>query len=147
MEYLKLGENASIFHDPTTHLLIRGAEVIAVERAPKSKKFGLAKRHGHVTSATEAEYREFQETLEPSKRAKTPVVGKAKPGKKSDKAKDEEKDEYDYNPELLELTPDQFRERVAAEGFLEEDIEKFEGMSDIKKMIKLFDEVNKSYTS
>lgn len=141
MEYLKLGETASIFFDPTTKLLIRANEVVALSSLPKSKKIGLAKRSGHITSATKEEYEKFLATL-PAEKAEKFKVTVSKTTKKKGKS---EEDDYEYNPDLLKLTPDQFRERVEEEGFLDEDIAKFDGMTDIKAMIKLFDEINKEY--
>jgi hypothetical protein len=139
MEYFKLGEKASIFYDPSTQVLIRQGEVQAFKSLPKSKKVGLARRNGHITSASEEEYNNYLATLDNPEDA--PIVVPSKP-----KTKDKDKDLYEYNPELLTLTPDQFRKKLAEEsGFLDEDLDQFEKLKDIKKMIKLFDEINKEY--
>lgn len=139
MEYLKLGPTASIFFDPTTGVLIRTHEVLALTRIPKSKKLGLARRSGHITNATEKEYQTFLDGLPAEQRSKISSIPLKEKGKKV------EKDTYPYNPELLKMTPDELRERIAEEGFLDEDMEKFTGLTDVKAMIKLFDEINKEY--
>lgn len=141
MEYLKLGSTASVFYDPTTQILIRTHEVLALSHFPKSKKMGLAKRSGHITAATKDEYEAYLATLSEKEKAKLPTTAPAKPKKPAKPAEDT----YDYNPDLLKLTPDEFRERVAEEGFLDDDIKKFDGLTNIKEMIKLFDIVNEEY--
>ena len=96
MVYYKLGENASIFYDPTTRFLIRGKEVIAVKELPKSKKVNKAKLNGHIVPATRNEYlnylgttppaeKETQETPEPE--PTEPLVLKKYPEKPSKKLK------------------------------------------------------------
>lgn len=139
MIYLKLGEGASIFFDPTSNLLIRNNEVLAIEQKPRTKKFGLAFRSGHVTTATNEEYTKYlQEAgITPTKFVPTPT-------KKADKPV-EVMDDYKYDPELLKMGPDELREMIVNEGFLDEDIQKFEGMTDVKEMIKLFDKINEEY--
>lgn len=141
MLYLKLGAGASIFFDPTSQLLIRNNEVVALERPPKTKKYGLASRNGHIVSTSKEEYDNFLKSTGKvsEKFIPTPTA------KASKKEKPEVLDEYEYNPELLIKTPNEIREMVINEGFLEEDIEKFNGMEDIKEMIKLYDILNKEY--
>lgn len=139
MEYLKLGPTASIFYDPSTGVLIRTHEVIALSRIPKSKKLGLARRSGHVTNATEKDYTTYLDGLSATEKAKISMVSPKEKNKK------QVTDDYPYNPDLLKMTPDQLRERIAEEGFLDEDMEKFDGLTDVKAMIKLFDEINKEY--
>lgn len=142
MIYLKLGPNASVFFDPSSQLLIRGGEVIAVEKLPKTKKYGLASRSGHVAHATKEEYDAFlsKTGVAPAKFVPTPPIK----GKKDKTV--EVLDDYEYNPELLKKTPDEIREMIINEGFMDEDIKKFEGLTDVKEMIKLFDQVNKEYS-
>lgn len=64
MKYLKLGEKASIFFDPTTRLLIRGKEVIALKAIQKSKKLSTALNQGHVVNATEEDFNNWIDGVE-----------------------------------------------------------------------------------
>lgn len=136
MVYLKLGPGATIFYDPSTQVLIRGGEIIAVDRLPKSKKFGLAHRSGHVMSAPSSEYEAYCKAnkIEPK------VVSTKKRENK------EPVDDYPYNPELLAMSAEELMAMIKNEGFLEEDMAKFNGLTDPKKIIKLYDEINKEYT-
>lgn len=144
MEYFKLGENATIFYDPTTQFKIVADEVIEVKTMPRSKKIGIARRSGHIVTSSKAEFDAYIKSLDGTA-DEVPVTVVAKPVKKG-KGKKEEEDDYEYNPDLLQLTPAEFRAKIADEGFLEEDVEKFDDLKDIKVMIKLFDEINKQYT-
>jgi hypothetical protein len=100
MKYLKLGEKATIFFDPTTRILIRGTEIIAAKAFQKSKKLALALTQGHIAWATEEEYNAFKETGS---------VGK-------DIAKPQNKLTGDHD-ELEDLTPEEFKKMVKDSGF------------------------------
>lgn len=90
--YLKLGSQALSFYDPGSQLNIRGHEVIALDRLPKSKRVSQALRGGHICTATEEEYAEYQD-------AKAGGVAPKKEVVKAEKSADTETEA----PELTEV--------------------------------------------
>lgn len=120
MKYLKLGEKASIFFDPTTRLLIRGKEVIALKAIPKSKKLSIALNQGHVVNATEEEYEAFLAGNEAE--AKTTEEG--------------------YIDPLSELSDADFKKAVKESGFTATD-QKFILKAEDK--VKAYRDIEKTY--
>ena len=57
--YYKLGEQAEVFYDASLRILIRKGEVLEFDKAPKSKKFNMAKAGGHISMASKAEYDDY----------------------------------------------------------------------------------------
>ena len=146
--YYKLGENASVFYDPTTRILLTGKEVIELDKTPKSKKFNVAKAGGHVVMASKQEFDDYQATL-----GIGPVKETADAAPKAPKAPSKG---LTLTPEEVELKTtleamegnqeivDYFRDVV---GFLDEDIEKLEAKLESKKstLINLGIELNREY--
>jgi len=63
-EYIKLGDKALSFTDPTTHLKLRNDQVVKeTKKMTQSKKYKAAKLGGHITRATEEEYNEYLEKV------------------------------------------------------------------------------------
>lgn len=63
-KYIKLGEKARSFADPTTLFRISGKQVKEVTAAvERSKKFMQAKKKGHLETATAEEYENFQKGI------------------------------------------------------------------------------------
>jgi len=144
--YYRLGEKASVFYDPSLGILIRGAEVVALDKNPKSKKFNLAKNGGHVIVASKDEYDEYCQTLD--KPTEVGTLG-------LEKSKTDEPIKGKLSPEevVLKKTLEAMGDNQAildyfiAEGFLEEDIASLTNNLGDKKsaFIKLAIELNREY--
>ena len=124
-KYLKLGEKAGMFFDPTSQVLIRGSEVVKVERLMKTKKLVVALNQGHVINATEEEYTNFLN----GGPVKPPVV---------------------ETPEiteagLSEMTDAEFKAKVKKFGFVKKDKDAIFAIEDREEAIKLFKELSLKY--
>lgn len=148
--YYKLGENAAVFYDPSTRILITGKEVIELEKTPKSKKFNMAKAGGHIVMTSKTEFDEYQATLDPEnakpadETTKAPVVPENPKGKKVNLTPEEvalkkSLEKMEDNQAII----DYFR----GEGFLDEDLDKLTEKVEAKKseLINLAIELNREY--
>lgn len=118
MKYLKLGPKATIFHDPFTRILIRGTEVLAFKAVPKSKKLAVALAQGHVSWASEEEFKAFSEEGGVAKDA-GPVVNRLT---------------EDGRDSLYDLSSEDFKEMVLNSGY---------SKADQKAILKAEDKVSK----
>lgn len=113
-KYLKLGEKASSFYDPTSRFGIVNQEVKvvtnAVLKSPRVKRF---LKGGGLTFATKEEYNEYTASMAPAMKEK--VVVEEKVEKKT----------------LKDMTIAELQEHIKVSGWEQEDIDK--GLSIKKK--------------
>lgn len=124
-KYFKLGEKASMFFDPTSQLLIRGAEVVMVERVMKTKKLSLALNQGHVIPATEDEFNAFESGVPLKKHESTPEA-------KSDS-------------DMVKMSDAEFKKAVKEFGFQKKDKDTIMALETREEQVTMYEELAKKY--
>ena len=124
-KYFKLGEKASMFFDPTSQLLVRGNEVVMVERVMKTKKLSLALNQGHVIPATEDEFKAFQSGVPLKKHEIAPEV----------------KAESD----MINLSDAEFKKAVKEFGFQPKDKTAIMACETREEQVAMYEELAKKY--
>jgi len=65
MRYLKLGEKASVFHDPTSNTTVKNKEIIEVDAEQlQSKRLIKAIKSGHLDYCEEKDYKKYLKSLD-----------------------------------------------------------------------------------
>lgn len=70
MLYYKLGDLAGVFSDPVSEITILPKQVVAIEKAPKHRKFREALKGGHIQSASQHEYEMYLDEFKVEDKAK-----------------------------------------------------------------------------
>jgi len=130
-KYLKLGEKASVFHDPSTGVLIRNHEVVEVtSNKMKSKKIQTALRNGHISPATVSEF-EIYHGLRDAEVEK-PAVDETEV--------DEERKEM-----LMKLSKAKVLTWMETEGFDDNDITEAESIQDKEARVNFILKAEEAY--
>jgi hypothetical protein len=124
-KFVKLGEHASVFSDPTSGLLVIGDEVHQLEtKHERSKKVKVAIQGGHLVHATEDEFKRFTKGEK--------VVAKKEPVK-NEKSIDE-----------MDLT--ELQEWVVKEsGWDKADKKKVVDIKTVEELLPLVKKINEDY--
>ena len=128
--YLKLGPKATMFFDPSTQILIRNNEVIELEMIPKNKKITTALSQGHIVRAEAEEFLAYQKggvKVTASAAVKTPT------------------DEEDIKDTLVDLSDEEFVDKVQGAGFTKKDQKKILEQSSREAQITLYRKLEKNY--
>jgi hypothetical protein len=91
--FFRLGKKASTFADPKSGVHIVNDQVVEVnfKRARHSKQFMTALDNGHITEATEADYKAYMKSAGPSKSMKS-VKHDPPPAKEAEEAEEVDED-------------------------------------------------------
>jgi len=129
-KYLKLGEKATIFFDPSSQICISNNEVIELEMIPKNKKITTALSQGHLVRSDKTEYDAYK--------TGSPVIAASAAVKTS-------QEQEDINDVLIDLTDEGFIEKVRGAGFTKKHQKMILEQSSREDQIKMYRKLEKSY--
>jgi hypothetical protein len=133
--FLKLGEKASSFYDPTSGVNIRGHEVVKVNaKQMKSKKVIIALRNGHINKTDENAYKIYNGLLDAPIAAETSTAD-------GDITTDPRYDD------LMGMSKKDILDWMVTEGFDDEDVSKAEAIKDKTKRLEFILVAEKAYTN
>jgi hypothetical protein len=123
-KFVKLGEQASVYSDPTSNLLVIGKDVIKLNpKQETSKRVKKALSGGHLIHATEDEYKKFVKGELATEKETGKVVKK-----------------------LEEMDIDELQEWVKTEsGWEKVDKKKLMDITDASEALALIQKINKDY--
>jgi hypothetical protein len=132
-KFLKLGEKATSFYDPTTRWGIAGNKIVPILpaqlKSPRIKRFISG---GGLTYATKEEYKEYLASL-------------SKPIKKEEEVKEETKKEETKPTDINQMTKAQLYDYIKESGWDQEDIDEGLALTKKEEILNFIQETEANY--